>query len=459
MNYYLAVDIGASSGRHILGHVENGKLVWEEIYRFKNGAYEKDGHFYWDIDGLYKSVIEGMKQAANLSKIPVSVAVDTWAVDYVLLDENENKISDPYSYRDSRTADGVKSVHHKINRDEVYRRNGIQFQPFNTIYQLASSPDQLQKAKIFLMIPDYLAFRLTGIKTNEYTNMTTTALLNSQGNLDSDLLEAAGVSEHLFPETVEPGTVIGNLKKQTAEEVGYDCKVIAAASHDTGSAFMAGVGEGIFLSSGTWSLLGVERDTADLSEKAMKANFTSEGGYDRRYRFLKNIMGLWLIQETAADLNQEYSFAQLVNLAKESLFDGVFDCDDPRFLKPACMKDEIQSWFRENNLPEPVTPGDLARTIYRSLAVSTARACRQLEEITGQTYETVNIFGGGCQNGLLNEMIACQTGKTVLAGPVEATAIGNLAAQLIGDGQCADLKEARNIIRNSEKIRVFEGRK
>lgn len=450
--YYLAVDIGASSGRHILCSVENHKMQIEEIYRFKNNVEERNGHFFWHTDYLFDAIIAGLKKCKEIGKIPVSMAIDTWGCDYVLA----NKTNEAYAYRDSRSLKGVDEVSQLISDEDLYKRTGIQHQSFNTIYQLKSE-ENLNTNDEYLMIPDYFNYLLTGKQVNEYTNMSTTGLLNIRTNtVDHELLSQLDIPD-IFRKMVEPGTVLGSLKEDIIKEVGFDLQVVVCASHDIGSAYMASVAsDGIILSSGTWSLLGIESDVAYTTNKAREANFTNEGGYNHTYRFLKNIMGMWIIQEVARNLDNKYSFQTLQDLARTSKHEDTFDVNKQRFLKPEHMITEIQKDFEERNILPPTTVEDIAYCVFHSLALSYKLAIEELENITGKKYETINNIGGGCQNLLLDEMIADITGMKVIAGPVEATAIGNIAAQMIAYNEVKDINEAREIIKESFEMKEFE---
>jgi len=458
MKYYLAVDIGASSGRHILCHVEDKKIILEEIYRFKNNVIDKNNHFYWDIKYLFNEVKQGLKECVRLNKIPKSMGIDTWAVDYALLNEKEELVRDVFAYRDNRTDAHVKEVFEKISQDELYKKTGIQYQKFNTIYQLSSdAKEDKQQSRYFLMVPDYLNYLLTGKMVNEYTNMSTTQLLDIKTNkLSDELVEVTGAHKDIFNEIVMPGKNLGNLNKEISDEIGFDLNVIVPATHDTGSAYMAAIEkDSIIISSGTWSLLGIETLEPIVTKKAEEANFTNEGGYDFRYRFLKNIMGLWIIQEVSREYEGKYSFGELVDLARKEVFEGIFDVNDDRFLKPENMIEEIKSYFEEKQEKAPETAGEIAYCIYNSLACCYKDAVNELEKITDRTYKTINIIGGGCQNGLLNEMIAKQSQKRVVAGPIEATALGNILCQLISDGVVSDLNEGRKMIKESFEINEY----
>lgn len=456
MTYYLAIDIGASSGRHILAKIKNNKIKIEEIYRFKNNVTEKKGHFYWDVDYLFNEIKKGIKETVRLDKIPRTIGIDTWAVDYVLLDKNNQRLSGVYAYRDLR----VDDVINEFNQVDLYHKTGIQYQKFNTVYQLKSEDENiLERTHSFLMIPDYFHYLLTDKKVNEYTNMTTTQLLDYKSNeIDDDILKIIGLSKDAFQERVMPGTNIGPLSKAMQNELGLKADVIVPATHDTGSAFMASIEEeSLILSSGTWSLLGIETKTPIVTEESLRANFTNEGGYDYCYRFLKNIMGLWIIQEVSREFAGEYTFGELVELARKSKYLNVFDVNDERFLKPQNMVDEIINYFNDRHIQPPQSIGEIAYCVYYSLAISYQKAIDEIENMTGKTYTTINVIGGGCQNILLNEMIASVTNKRVLAGPIEATALGNLVSQMISVGEIKDLSEARKMIKESFEIKEFKG--
>lgn len=464
MNYYLAIDIGASSGRHILGSVENGKIKLEEIYRFDNGISKIGNEYCWNIEQLFKDIKAGINKCTEIGRIPTSIGIDTWAVDFVLLDENDKILGNSVSYRDDRTEGMMEEAFKVIPKDMMYLYTGIQFQRFNTVYQLLSikknNPELLEKAKTFLMIPDYLNFLLTGKKANEYTNASSTQLVNSfDRTWDTKMLEELGINEEIFKEIKLPKTSLGNLREELVEEFGFDMEVILPATHDTGSAFISSVcndSDSIYLSSGTWSLIGVENRFPICVPQAMDYNFTNEGGIDYRYRFLKNIMGLWVIQEVRRNLDNKYSFAELVDLAREHMdFSSIVDVDDDRFLKPENMIEEIKKYCIETNQKAPEEVGEIALCVFNSLAHCYKKAVGNLEEIFEKEFKRINIFGGGCQNNLLNELVAKITEKEVLAGPVEATAIGNIVAQLISKNEFKDLKEARQAIKESFDIKVF----
>lgn len=465
MEYYLAIDIGASSGRHILGYLKDGKLEIEEIYRFENGISKIGNEYCWDINRLFKEVKNGIKKCKEIGKIPKSIGIDTWGVDFVLLDENDNLIGNAVAYRDDRTEGFIEKAFEKIPKDMLYLYTGIQFQRFNTLYQLLSiknnNRDYLEKAKTFLMIPDYLNFLLTGKKAVEYTNASTTQLLNSfERTWDDNILNTYEIDKNLFPEIKLPKTKLGKLKENLVEELGFDADVILTASHDTGSAFIASVcndDESIFLSSGTWSLIGVENRFPICVPQAMNYNFTNEGGIDYRYRFLKNIMGLWIIQEVRRNLDNKYSFAELADMAKEYRnFQSIIDVDDGRFLKPDNMIEEIKKFCAQTGQKVPEEVGEIAFCVYNSLAHSYKNAIESLEEVFEKKFKRINIFGGGCKNDLLNEIVAEVTGKTVLAGPSEATAIGNIAAQLLSLNVSENLGDARKLIKKSFDIKIFK---
>ncbi len=461
--YYLAIDIGASSGRHILSHMENGKIVLEEIHRFPNGMVEKQGQKIWDVDVLFGEIKTGMKKCKELGKIPVSVGIDTWAVDFVLLDGEGKRIGNAVAYRDGRTKNMDEKVYGFIDEKELYRRTGIQKQLFNTIYQLMAlkekNPDVLQSSEKLLMIPDYFHFLLTGNAVTEYTNATTTQLVNAETNdWDWELIERLGYPKSVFQKIQMPGTELGSLKDDIAEEVGYTCKVVIPATHDTGSAVMAVPVENdsaLYISSGTWSLMGTELLKADCSEQGRQHNLTNEGGYQYRFRYLKNIMGLWMIQSVKKEIGGGLGFGEICEAASRCGITSIVDCNADRFLAPANMAEEVKAACMESGQKEPEGLAEVAAVIYNSLAECYAAAAKEIEEMTGMNYECIHIIGGGANADYLNRLTAKATGKKVCAGPVEATAIGNLAAQMIADGALKDLKDARKCIRASFPIKEY----
>lgn len=459
----LAVDIGASSGRLIASHLENGQLKLNEIHRFKNKIVRKDDQFCWELDRLFLEIKKGIKKCQGKGLKPESIGIDTWAVDFILLDENEKPLTNSVAYRDPRTDGVMDEVFKTIMKERLYLETGIQFQKFNTIYQLYSikqnTPEILDKAASFLMIPDYFNYLLTGKKANEYTNATSTQLVNAfTKKWDDEILDQLGIKKEIFQEIHNPKTVLGTLKEDLIEEFGFDMKVILPATHDTGSAVISvpELDETIYISSGTWSLIGVENYFPICVTKALDYNFTNEGGIDYRYRFLKNIMGLWMIQEVKRNYQDQYSFAELVNLARQVQdFTSTVNVDDPRFLKPENMIEEIQRYCHETNQAIPTTPGEVAKCVYDSLVCSYQQAINQIEEIFERRFEKINVIGGGCQNEMLNQLIADTTKKVVYAGPVEATAIGNIVSQLMAVGEIEDINEARTIIKHSFEVKKF----
>lgn len=462
--YYLAVDIGASSGRHMLSHLEDGKLVLEEIYRFPNGMTEKNGHKVWDVERLFAEILNGMKQCARLGKIPHSMGIDTWAVDYVLLDGQGRRIGDAAAYRDGRTQGMDEKVYAQITEEELYRRTGIQKQIFNTIYQLAAVKEQhpkwLEQADCLLMMPDYFHFLLTGKKVQEYTNATTTQLVSPvTKDWDEELIRQLGYPRRLFQEIRMPGYELGSLRGEIRKEVGFSCKVVLPPTHDTASAVAAvptQEEETLYISSGTWSLMGTERMTADCSSAARAHNMTNEGGYDCRFRYLKNIMGLWMIQSVRKELAPKQGFGEICEAAARADIASLVDCNDDRFLAPQSMTEEVQKACAETGQRIPEGIAETACVIYNSLAQCYAQTIREIEEMSEITYESIHVVGGGANAAYLNELTAKATGKTVYAGPTEATAIGNLTAQIIAAGELENLQAARKCIFESFEIKKYE---
>lgn len=483
MLYHLAIDIGASSGRHILGHLENGRMVLEEIHRFDNRQVHKNGHDCWDIDHLWQGILDGLKACKALGKIPATVGIDTWAVDFVLLDKDGAPVGDAVAYRDSRTEGADQLVEAKISAADLYACTGIQKQPFNTIYQLAAlqkeHPEQLETAHSLLMIPDYFHYLLTGVQKQEYTNATSTGLVHADKKTwDRDLLDTLGLPRRLFGPLSMPGTVVGPLRDEIAAQVGFQTTVVLPATHDTGSAFLAvpaGDDRAVYLSSGTWSLLGVENEAPITSEASRAQNFTNEGGAWYRYRYLKNIMGLWMIQSIRRELNgvdyvagkeraawtldvqpgeKQWTFPDLIAAAESAAdFPSVVNANDDAFLAPASMIAAVQAACATAGQPVPQTVGQLMQCVYRSLTLCYKNAIAGLSQLTGKTYTAIHIVGGGCQDNYLNRMTATVTGLPVWAGPVEGTAIGNLVIQMIHGGEFADLAAARQCIRESFDIK------
>lgn len=473
MNNYLAIDIGASSGRHILGRLTDGKIALEEVYRFDNSQIRRDGHDCWDIEKLVASVKAGIDAA--LAKGPVeSIGIDTWGVDFVLLDAEGNLCSDAVAYRDTRTQGADTEIEAQVlSFADLYKRTGIQKAIYNTIYQLwalkKEHPEQLEKAAHLLMMPEYLNYRLTGKIVHEYTDSSTTALLDAaKKDWDFELIDRLGLPRRIFGKLEMPGATVGAYK---------GVKVILPAMHDTGSAYLAVPARddhAVYLSSGTWSLLGVENEVPVTTEAACAANFTNEGGAWGRYRFLKNIMGLWMIQSIRRELNgvdyvegsdaaevkaaarkqltdyekdKQYSYADLEMLARAATdYPVIIDVNDSRFLNPPSMIDAVLSAVREDEEKAPQTIGELMVCVYRSLAACYANAIDTLSSLTGKTYTSINIVGGGSKDRYLNALTADATGLDVFAGPSEGTAIGNLIVQMIAGGEFADLAAARKAI-------------
>lgn len=428
MKLYLAIDIGASSGRHIVGWTENGAIHTEEVYRFSNGVKEHAGHLVWDIDMLFKHVKTGIKAAFKKHPHIESLAIDTWAVDYVLM-QGDGEVLPCYAYRDGRTTEAIDAVHARVSFATLYEKTGIQFQSFNTIYQLFDDNmhGRLEGVTDFLMIPEYLSYKLTGIRAHEYTNATTTGLVNAQsGAYDRDLIAALGLPAHIFKNLWTTGSKVGSLLPEIAEEVGGDTQVVLCASHDTASAVEGiPVQEGAYLSSGTWSLLGVKMPYAVCSDLARSYNFSNEGGVGY-FRFQKNIMGMWIINRLKAELAPEKSFDDVMRMGKESTFDALVDVNDPRFLAPASMKEAFDGALQ----CRPRSAGDYFCCAHRSLALGYRTVLKELSDCTGKKYDTLCIVGGGAKNIWLNELTRQLCGVRVTALPVEATALGNLKVQM-----------------------------
>lgn len=463
-DYFLAVDIGASSGRHILGSIQEGRMMLEEVYRFENGMVKKDGHLLWDVEHLEKEIITGMRKCRESGKVPTTMGIDTWAVDYVLLDQEDKIAGNVYGYRDGRTKGADEEVYRHISLEKLYGRNGIQKQLFNTIYQLTAvktqEPETLKRADSLLMMPDYFNFVLTGVKKSEYTNATTGQLVSVETNdWDWELIELLGLPKHIFQPLSMPGTIVGSLKEEIANEVGFQCQVMQIASHDTASAVLAVPsleGESLYISSGTWSLLGTEIMDPICSKESMEKNFTNEGGYAYRFRYLKNIMGLWMIQSVRHEFEDAYSFAEICEQAEaEKDFPSRVDVNDDCFLAPDNMTEEIRSYCERTGQKKPETLGQIATVIYQSLAECYAMAFQDVENLTGRRYRAVNIVGGGSNAAYLNELTAAKSGRVVYAGPGEATAIGNLAVQMMEAGELDNLENARKCIFHSFGVKEY----
>ena len=406
-NTHLAIDIGASSGRCILGRLEGDRMVLEEVHRFANRQVRRNGHDCWDLDLLWQGILDGLKACKACGTIPATIGIDTWAVDFVLLDREGRLLGDAVAYRDSRTRGMDAVVERAIPAAELYARTGIQKQSFNTIYQLAAlqaeHPEQLARAGSLLMIPDYFNYLLTGVQKQEYTNATSTGLVNARGcRWDRDLLDRLGLPQKLFGELSMPGTVLGPLAPGIAGQVGFEAQVVLPATHDTGSAFLAVPArdsQAVYLSSGTWSLFGVETDKPILTDAVRDANFTNEGTVQGGFRPLKNNMGLWLIQECRRDwikTGRKYSWDEIVVEAQKAQpMRSIIDTDYGPFFAAGQMEEKIRAYCASTGQPQPETVGEVARCIYESLALQYRWSLERLEEIKGARIDSLNLVGGG----------------------------------------------------------------
>jgi len=468
-NHYLAFDLGASSGRAILGILEDKKLKLVEVHRFKNQMTRIHGSYYWNIYSLFDELKTGLKKCISEFGIqPDSIGVDTWGVDYSLVSASGQLIGLPFAYRDHRT-DGIMDKFFKIlPKNNTYLLSGIQFMQFNTLFQLFASKQEnhsrLKIAESLLYTPDTLNYLFTGIKKNEYTISSTSQLLKpGKSEYESELLKAAGISESLVEEIIQPGTEVGRILPEIQEDTGSkEIPCIAVASHDTASAIVSVPADSenwAYLSSGTWSLLGIESSVPLVSEKTLEMNFTNEGGVEGTTRFLKNIMGMWLIQECKRiwDEEKEMHWQEIVDLSNETEpFKYLINPDDSRFLNPGNMPEAIQEYCRLTGQPIPETKGEIARCIYDSLVLKYKYTIKQIEAVTGKSIEKLHIIGGGANNIAMNQLTADATGITVWAGPTEATATGNLMLQAKAMGIVNSLAEIRETIRNSFEINEYK---
>ena len=434
MKYYLAIDIGASSGRHIVGYMKDGVLMTEETYRFPNGMDSVDGHLVWDVDRLFEEVIIGITETFKKFPKIESLSIDTWGVDYVLMRDDE-PIPPVYAYRDGRTDTVVDDVHALISFKELYEHTGIQFQKFNSIYQLYVDKlwGRLDDATDFLMIPEYLMYKLTGVKKKEITNATTTGMINAVSmRYDRKIWSCLGLPLALDATLYEPGTLVGRLKPDIVKRVGGDLDVVLCATHDTASAVEAidMKTNAPYISSGTWSLLGVKTQFALTDEKSRESNYSNEGGVHYN-RYQKNITGMWIVQSLRAELCPELSYSEIVDLATESSFAEIFDVNDDMFTAPDSMKNAIDRYLFANGKRLPGEIADYFRSAYISLAYCYGEAIRDMESNTNTVYSEIYVVGGGAKNDYLNELTEKYTGKSVVALPIEATAIGNIKIQMM----------------------------
>ncbi|MBC1937589.1 rhamnulokinase [Listeria grandensis] len=459
---HVAVDVGASSGRLLLGELVDGKMELTEIHRFQNGFTKVDDCCIWNIDHILTNIMIGLEKLKASGVTHCTLGIDTWAVDYCLVGYNGKRLHEVVSYRDKRTDRAMDAVLAKFSATDIYDKTGIQFLQFNSLYQLYVEDAEFKKrAETVMMVPDYLGYLLTGERVTEVTNASSTQMLNLHTRqFDADLLGLVGLYAGQFARFAKPGEMLGEVAAGWHDRYDLpDCDVIVVATHDTASAVLGAPGVGddwAFLSSGTWSLLGAELANPINSAEAFAANYTNEWGAYDTFRFLKNIMGLWLIQEVARMQDYAYSYAELAELAaREEAFAVLIGVDDHRFLNPTDMIAEIQAYCAETGQEIPRTPGKLARVIYDSLAVQYAIQIEQLQTLTGQEIRHLHIIGGGANIAILNQLTADLTGIAVHAGPTEATGLGNLAVQLIASGEAKDIMEVRELIRKSTPMTTY----
>lgn len=470
---YLAFDLGAESGRAVLGRFDGEHVTLEEIHRFPNTPVKLPSGLHWDVLRIFADVKMGLAKAASIvGKDGLrGVGVDTWAVDFGLLDREGSLVGNPYHHRDGRTEGIMEEAFRRVPKEELYRTTGIQFLRINTLYQLFAMEDSplLEAAETLLMIPDLLNYWLTGEMGCEYTNATSTQLYDLQSNgWATEMMERLGMSSRLFPSILWPATEIGYLLPEVAEEVGLEdggVPVIAVASHDTASAVVAVPAEVehfAYISSGTWSLVGMEVPQSVTTTEAMEANFTNEGGFGGRTRLLKNVMGLWLLQECRrewAASGANYSYEQLARLAEEApAFGALVDPDHPSFIAPGEMLGRIRNFCEETGQEPPQGPGEVSRCIFDSLALKYRHVIDQAERLAGSPVETVHVVGGGSRNELLCQLTADATRRPVVAGPVEATALGNIMVQALAHGRVDSLEEIRDVVGSSVETTRYEPR-
>jgi rhamnulokinase len=470
---YLGVDLGASSGRVVAGLFDGRKIELKELHRFSNGPVNVAGSLRWDVLRLWSGIQDGLTKAKQeFGSDIASIGVDTWGVDYVLLSKTGEILGQPYNYRDPRTDGIMEKAFQRVSREDIFSSTGLQFMQINTLYQLIamreSNPQLLDMADRFLMMPDFFNWCLSGSQVVEFTNATTSQCYDpNTRDWSYDLLGKFEIPTEMFGEVVTPGTKLGQLRQDVAERTGLPrLDVIAPATHDTGAAVVAvpteltGSPNWAYLSSGTWSLLGVEVQEAILSPRALELNVTNEGGVDGTYRLLKNIMGLWIITQIRESIQRSgrtIDYSQLVQRASVAEpFRSLINPDDPKFMSPADMPTAIREWCREHGQPEPETEGQLARCAFESLALKYRVVLSQLEELTGTPIEVIHIVGGGSQNELLNQFAANACGRPVIAGPVEGTVMGNVLVQARSLGEIGSLSEIREVVHNSASIKQYE---
>lgn len=471
--HFAAVDLGASSGRVLLATIADNKLTFKEMNRFFNGGVQTLDEFHWPTMFLWKEIKAGVAEAARQCDRLTGIGLDTWGVDFGLLGRGDLLLGNPYMYRDPRTNGVFDKAFAIVPREEIFERTGIQFMQFNSIFQLLVMAQQksvlLETAETFLMMPDLFNFWFTGRKCVEFSNATTTQAYDPRaGRWSTELMEKFGIPTRIFPEIVPSGTVLGPVCQSVRDELGLDqeVKVIAPACHDTGSAVAAVPAAKdkpwAYLSSGTWSLMGVELDQPIINATSSGYNFTNEGGYGGTTRFLKNIAGLWLVQECRRvwdQAGQSFSFGELAEMAEKAKpFVALIDPDDPSFINPGDMPGRINDYCRKSGQPELNEPGQMIRVCLESLAMAYRQTLERIEECTGQKIEVLHVVGGGVQNKPLCQWTADATGRTVIAGPVEATAAGNVAVQAVAAGVLPDIWAAREMIRNSFESVVYEPR-
>ena len=433
MKYYLAIDIGASSGRHIIGYMQDGVLMTDEVYRFPNGMDTQDGHLVWDTDRLLLEVKAGIKESFKKYPEIESLSIDTWGVDYVLM-RGDEEVKPTYAYRDSRVDGPIEEVHAILPFAELYERTGIQFNKFNSIYQLYADKlaGRLEGVTDFLMIPEYLMYKLTGNKVKEFTNATTAGLINADTlKFDEYIWDKLGLPESLRSEVYQPGTLVGRLSSEVSSEVGGDLDVVLCATHDTGSAVEAieMTTDSPYISSGTWSLLGVKTPRALTDAKSRESGYSNEGGVGYN-RYQKNITGMWITQSLRKELCPDTSYPDIEKMATESTYEEYFNVNDEAFLAPKSMADAIKDYLASHGKKAPETMADYFNSSYISLAHGYEEAIADLEANTGKTYNELYIVGGGAKNIYLNNLTEKYTGKKVVALPIEATAIGNMMIQI-----------------------------